>query len=93
MPPHCDTLDGPVVTAARRALEMNEVDLVLPYVHESGESEVRAAFDRASGARGAGRSADDLADLYFFENVVRIHRAGRGPPTPESSLPGCPRVR
>jgi hypothetical protein len=33
MPPHCDSLDGPVVTAARRALDAGNVDLVLPFVH------------------------------------------------------------
>ncbi|MGW3358570.1 DUF6448 family protein [Streptomyces bungoensis] len=37
MPPHCDSLDGPVVTAAREALEKGDVDLVLPYVREQGE--------------------------------------------------------
>ena len=33
MPPHCDSLDGPVVTAAREALARADVDLILPYVH------------------------------------------------------------
>jgi hypothetical protein len=44
MPPHCDSLDGPVVKAAGRALAERNVDLVLPFVHEDGEQEVR---DRA----------------------------------------------
>jgi hypothetical protein len=30
MPPHCDSLDGPVVAAARRALDAGDVDLALP---------------------------------------------------------------
>lgn len=35
MPPHCDTMDGPVVTAAREALETENINLILAYVPES----------------------------------------------------------
>ena len=80
MPPHCDSLDGPVVTAARQALEANDVDLVLPFVPEDGEAEVRAVFDRVQPARGLGEVAREVADLLFFETVVRVHRAGEGAP-------------
>jgi len=80
MPPHCDTMDGPVVTAARKALEQGDLNLILPYVPESGEAEVRAAFARVVEARQAGGQAREVADLYFFETVVRIHRAGEGAP-------------
>ena len=47
MPPHCDAVDGPVVTAARQALAMADVDVVLPYVHAADEAALRAAFDLA----------------------------------------------
>jgi len=80
MPPHCDSLDGPVVTAARAALDIEDVDLILPYVHEPGEAEVRHAFDLAVKARTQGAEAREVADLYFFETVVRVHRAGEGAP-------------
>lgn len=80
MPPHCDSLDGPVVAAARRALEARDVDLVLPFVPADGEDEVRAAFDRAIPVRELGPQARETADLLFFETVVRIHRAGEGAP-------------
>jgi hypothetical protein len=80
MPPHCDSLDGPVVGAARRALEARDVDLVLPFVPADGEDEVRAAFDRAMPVRELGPQARETADLLFFETVVRIHRAGEGAP-------------
>lgn len=80
MPPHCDSLDGPVVTAARQALEANDVDLVLPFVPEDGEAEVRVVFDRVQPARGLGEAAREVADLLFFETVVRLHRAGEGAP-------------
>lgn len=80
MPPHCDTMDGPVVTAARKALEANDVDLALAYVPEGGEAEVRAAFDKVQKARKAAPAAREVADLYFFETLVRVHRAGEGAP-------------
>ena len=80
MPPHCDSMDGPVVTAARRALEAGDVDVVLPFVPEPGEDEVRAAFARSMTARGLAPAAQEVADLYFFETVVRVHRAGEGAP-------------
>lgn len=79
MPPHCDSLDGPVVGAAIRALEAEDVDLVLPYVKADGEDEVRAAFDRTTTARRE-PAAREVADRYFFETVVRIHRRGEGAP-------------
>jgi cation diffusion facilitator family transporter len=80
MPPHCDSLDGPVVTAAREALDAGDVDLVLPYVHAAGEAEVRAAFDAAMPVRSLGAPAREVADRLFFETVVRVHRAGEGAP-------------
>ena len=80
MPPHCDSIDGPVVTAARNALDAASVELILPYVPEDGEAEVRRAFDAASAVRKQGPAARELADLHFYETVVRIHRAGEGAP-------------
>lgn len=78
MPPHCDSLDGPVVSAAREALAKGDVDLILPYVHTDGEHEVRGAFDLAQKARALGGEAQEVADRWFFETAVRVHRAGEG---------------
>ena len=78
MPPHCDSLDGPVVKAARRALQMSDVDIVLPFVSAAGAPEVRRLFERAHAVRDRGADVAAVADLWFFENVVRIHRAGEG---------------
>jgi hypothetical protein len=80
MPPHCDSMDGPVVRAASRALDARDVDLVLPYVHEDGEEEVRRAFDLVVVAREGGAEAREVADRYFYDTVVRGHRAGEGAP-------------
>ena len=80
MPPHCDSMDGPVVTAARRALEHHDPAMVLAYVPEDGEAEVRAAFDAVAGIRDESPAVRSVADRYFFETVVRVHRAGEGAP-------------
>jgi hypothetical protein len=80
MPPHCDALDGPVVKAARRALEAGDVSLVLPYVHADGEGEVKLAFERALPFAHDSGAPKELAELHFFETVVRVHRAGEGAP-------------
>lgn len=80
MPPHCDSLDGPVVVAARESLAQADVDLVLPFVPAEGEGEVRDAFELAVKARAAGGEAREVADRWFFETVVRVHRAGEGAP-------------
>jgi len=80
MPPHCDSLDGPVVRAAERALAAGRVELILPFVPCDGEAEVRSAFDRTVAVRGVSAEIGDLADRWFFETVVRVHRAGEGAP-------------
>ena len=77
---HCDTLDGPVVTAARKALDTGNVNLVLVWVQKKDESEIRSAFQKTRKVRRAGGDAKELADMYFFETLVRTHRAGEGAP-------------
>lgn len=77
---HCDGLDGPVVTDARQALETDEVGLALRWVRPQDEAEVREAYRQARAVRAQGFEARTLADRYFFETVVRLHRAGEGAP-------------
>ena len=77
---HCDTLDGPVVKAAIAALEKRDVALALIWVQPDAEAEVRDAFTRTLAVRGLGGEAKSLADRYFFETLVRVHRAGEGAP-------------
>jgi hypothetical protein len=77
---HCDGLDGPVVTAAREALDSGNVNRVLIWVRDEDESEIRAAFDETMTVRKLGAEARALADRYFFETLVRVHRASEGAP-------------
>ena len=75
---HCDGLDGPVVQAAQQALETGNINLVLIWVQQSDEAEIKRAFDQTLAVRSLSAEARELADQYFFETLVRIHRAGEG---------------
>ena len=77
---HCDGLDGPVVTLARKALDSGNVNLVLPWVRAEDEGEIRKVLDQESTVRKLGGQARELADTHFFETLVRMHRAGEGAP-------------
>jgi hypothetical protein len=77
---HCDTLDGPVVTAARAALDKGDVTTILKWIPQKNEKEIRLAFERTISVRKLSPQAKELADMYFFETLVRIHRAGEGEP-------------
>ncbi len=77
---HCDTMDGPVVTAARRALESGNVNLVLIWIQKDDEAAIKESFAQARAVRQLGPQARELADRHFFETLVRVHRAGEGVP-------------
>lgn len=77
---HCDTLDGPVVAAARQALDQNKPNLVLIWVSKENEKDIKTAFAKALSVRKLNPAAKEMADMYFFETLVRIHRAGEGAP-------------
>lgn len=73
---HCDTLDGPVVKAAKLALEKGNVTPVLKWVRPKYEDEIREAFEKTLAVRVESPEAEELADMYFFETLVRLHRGG-----------------
>jgi len=77
---HCDTMEGPVVKEAQAALEKGDVTPVLKWVAKDKEGEIRSAFQRTLTVRAKGPEARELADMYFFETLVRLHRAGEGAP-------------
>jgi hypothetical protein len=77
---HCDTMAGPVVKAAQEALRTRNVNLVLIWVQKNDEAEVRDKFQQALAVRKLNRQARELADNYFFETIVRLHRTGEGEP-------------
>ncbi|MFH7321179.1 DUF6448 family protein [Desulfurivibrio sp. D14AmB] len=89
---HCDALDGPVALETRQALEQGNPDALLKWVMPEHEEEIRQAFARTLQVRGLSSAAGELADRYFLETLVRIHRAGEGAPytglKPAGQIPG-----
>ena len=77
---HCDAMAGPVVKAAQEALRTQNVNLVLIWVEKRDETELREKFRQTLLVRKLNTQAKVLADNYFFETVVRLHRAGEGEP-------------
>jgi len=75
---HCDTMDGPVITDAREALNRKDVTPVLKWIRSDQEEELKATFLRALAVRTLGDEARELADRYFFETAVRLHRTAEG---------------
>ena len=75
---HCDTLDGPVIQDARKALDAKDVTPVLKWVKQKDEKIVRISFTKALSAKGKKKA--DTAENQFFATLVKIHRAGEGAP-------------
>ena len=75
---HCDTLDGPVIQDARKALANKDVTPVLKWVSPENEPAVKQSFAGALAAVGSDKA--DAEQRKFFEDLVRIHRAGEGAP-------------
>lgn len=75
---HCDSMDGPVVQDAQRAIAEQNVTPVLKWVTADDEAQIRAAFQMTLAVRGESDAARTLADRYFYETLVRVHRASEG---------------
>ncbi len=77
---HCDTTGGPIIPEAKAALEKGDVTPILKWVKPDNEAEIRAAFAKTVTVRTKGPEAKELAEQYFLETLVRLHRAGEGAP-------------
>ncbi len=63
-----------------KALESGNVNLVLIWVQKKDEQAIREAFQKTLDVRKLDSKARALADMYFFETSVRVHRAREGAP-------------
>jgi hypothetical protein len=75
---HCDTMDGPIVPEAQQALASGDLTPVLKWVPESDEGTIRDAFARARSLKGKGEEAEALAEQWFLETLIRVHRQAEG---------------
>ncbi len=77
---HCDTMDGPIIRSAQEALETGKAERVLMWIQKKDEPELLQALRKAREVRKLSPSARELADRFFLETFVRLHRAGEGAP-------------
>lgn len=75
---HCDTMDGPTAQDGQTALDTRNPSVALKWVGPESASELSAVFERSLAARELGGAAREVADRWFLENLIRLHRAGEG---------------
>ena len=77
---HCDTMDGPTVKDALKAMKTDNVNYALKWVQPRYEGEVTRAFNLSMKVMDINADTRNLAEQYFFEILLRDHRAGEGAP-------------
>ncbi|MFH7325258.1 DUF6448 family protein [Desulfurivibrio sp. C05AmB] len=89
---HCDALDGPVVVEARQAIAAGDPQSLLKWVKPEDEEQIRRTFAQTMQVRKLGPEAREVADNYFLETLVLLHRASEGAPytgiKPAGAIPG-----
>lgn len=77
---HCDSYDGPVILDAEKALENNDVNLVLKWVQPQQEKEIVDLFTKTYERKLNDPEIYPVLKKYFFETLVRLHRETEGAP-------------
>ncbi|TYP94826.1 hypothetical protein LX73_0115 [Fodinibius salinus] len=77
---HCDRVNGPVAVAAKQALETGDVSKVLIWVGEQQAEELQTKFKQSLKVYNSGKESQKLAEQYFMETTVRLHREAEGMP-------------
>ena len=65
---------------AKAALASGDLTPTLKWLRPADEPEIQAAFATTLAVRANGDASRKLADRWFFETLVRVHRAGEGAP-------------
>lgn len=77
---HCDSFDGPTVKDAIKALETNNVGLVLKWISPEQEDVVVPLFQKTYALKTGDLEVYKIVEQYFFETLVRLHRETEGAP-------------
>ena len=77
---HCDSYDGPVVKDAMKALQTNNVNLVLKWINEDQKQEIITLFNSTYGLINSDKKAYTIVEKHFLETLVRLHRETEGAP-------------
>lgn len=77
---HCDSYDGPVIKDATKALETNNVNLVLKWITDDQEQEIIPLFNKTYDLKNGDKEVYAIVEKHFFETLVRLHRETEGAP-------------
>ncbi len=77
---HCDSYDGPTIKDGQKALETNNVSLVLKWITKEQEPEIRSLFEKTYNLRNGDKQVYSIVEKYFLETLVRLHRETEGAP-------------
>ncbi|HBG18759.1 MAG TPA: hypothetical protein DDY32_05655 [Desulfobulbaceae bacterium] len=74
---HCDTLDGPVIQDAQKAIEAKDITPILKWIKPHDENTVQTAFQQLITGKA---KSSEAAQHEFYATLIKIHRAGEGAP-------------
>lgn len=77
---HCDSYDGPVIKDAVKALEKNNVGLVLKWITPEQENQIISLFNKTYALKSKDNEVYKIVEKHFFETLVRLHRETEGAP-------------
>ena len=77
---HCDTMDGPLIKDAQKALESKSIFPVLKWIKEEDEEEITKMFEQVLVFSLKNPELTKMLEMYFLETVTRVHRKGEGAP-------------
>ena len=77
---HCDRENGPVAVAAKKSLKTGDFTDVAIWVGQEQEDELRKKFRHSRSVYQKGGESKALAEQYFMETAVRLHREAEGMP-------------
>lgn len=77
---HCDSYDGPTIKDAVKALETNNVNLVLKWITPEQEQVIIPLFNKTYSLKTWDKEIYEIVEKHFFETLVRLHRETEGAP-------------
>ncbi|MFA5647778.1 MAG: DUF6448 family protein [Bacteroidales bacterium] len=77
---HCDSYDGPTIKDAMKALETNNVNLILKWINAEQEKEIIPLFNKTYALKSIDSEVYLIVEKYFLETLVRLHRETEGAP-------------
>lgn len=77
---HCDAWDGPIISEAQKAFQQGDITPVLKWIPAEHELELKQVFNQATEVAKLDAKANTVAETWFLETLIRLHREGEGAP-------------